>query len=640
MKRRFKLLSVLISFVLFVSGCGCNAGKIVVDKETKRKPSTGASWTVMIYMSASTMEDNYKRAGEVLASLSYDLPENINVVVEVGGCQDGWEIDGIKNDKIQDFVVQKNGIRPIDEKPLANMGDGNTYADFLKRTIKKFPADRYVSVIWGDGGGPVNGVAYDSMYAYDSLTPNELAQALKKVGTKMDILGFDASLMSNLETASAVAPYVKYMVASEDVMPITGWDYRLFFEFISNNPSAKGKDVGKVICDGVMEYTSKEYKNIVSMAVIDLSKIGEVTSEFKRVTQYMNSACDDMSVLRSMTAQINHSPFMGANSSWEGCSELVDLKAFAKAVGSATLLNDDVIGKKIDTAVVYKTMSELHASSCGLNVYYPKNRSVKRINKYKEMSISPDYEEYIDKTTVNKTLKNRLADYKDTPSWQRYEKIAPKIKLSAEADLAGKYLLNVSNTDTLTGIGVNLYKYYEEEGLYIHLRTDYNINYSNITNIYEYELNSKQLEMNGIPVDSYIINRMGNINVYSIPVIYDGIISNIRVLETETDTEDENKYTVLGIWEGIGKSTGLAHRKYKIPQAGDTITPIYSVYRKSKYVEGKSLTIVFGGLSIKEKPLDDGQYIISYEVEDMYGKRIESNITNVTAIKGKMQISK
>ena len=166
------------------------------------------------------------------------------------------------------------------------------------------------------------------------------------------------------------------------------------------------------------------------------------------------------------------------------------------------------------------------------------------------------------------------------------------------------------------------------------LHTDNDVYYSNITNMYENTLKNSQLKMNGIAVESYLVTSWGDMSIYSIPVIYDELTTNLRVL-CEKD-EDKCTYKVLGIFDGT------SDRKYKIPSSGDTITPIYSIYRgtENQYIEGKELNLVFGGLNIKEKDLDDGEYLISYITEDLYGKKAESKTTNVKAIKGKMQISK
>lgn len=42
---------------------------------------------------------------------------------------------------------------------------------------------------------------------------------------KLDIIGFDACLMSMHEVGAVLAPYAKYLLGSELLEPGTGWDY-------------------------------------------------------------------------------------------------------------------------------------------------------------------------------------------------------------------------------------------------------------------------------------------------------------------------------------------------------------------------------------------------------------------------------
>lgn len=635
--KKLRLLYILMCMMVLITGCGGDGP--VVNKATKRKPTTGERWTVMIYMSASELEEKYKRAGDVLNALPYDLPENINVIVETGGSIK-WSIDEIDLTKIQDFEVQKNGIRLIGEYPLANMGKASTYADFLNRTIKAYPADRYISVIWGDGGGPIAGVAHDGANSNDSLTPHEIAQALAATETKLDIIGFDAGMMSNLEVAAALVPYADYMVASEDIMPLSGWDYQNLFEFLSKNPSSGVPQVAQVICDGVIDSAWEDYENHVMMSVLDLSDITKLMQDFDTLARGISQDAETIGRLRAITAQLDKAKHLGAKTYWEGYTNLVDLESFADAVYSAVKADYAKIDRAISKAVIYKTAGKLHKDSCGISVYYPQENSSADVDRYKTICVSGGYNEFIDKITADDGVSNRVVDYKETASWQEYSSMVEANTIIAEPDLNGKYLLYAEKPDIIKNIGVNLYKYDEEEGIYLFLTTDTDISYNNITNRYECNLHNKQLEMNGIPISSYLINAFGNTKIYSIPVIYEEEVASVRVMLTET--EKEREYKLLGIWYGEDSQTKVTDRSYKMPKVGDTIIPIYETYGgdAGKYVKGKKLTLVFGGLTIKEKPLDAGEYLLSYEYEDIYGKTIESNTTNVTAIKGKMQISK
>lgn len=635
MKKLIKLSVAVLCAVMILTGC---SGDLIVKKASKRRASTGTSWTVMIYMSGSSMEEEYNRASEVLNSLSYDLPENVNVIVETGGCEK-WNIEGIPENKICDFEVQKNGIRLISEHSMENMGKASTYSAFLNRAIKNYPAQKYISVIWGEGGGPLLGVAQDSVYKNDSLTPSEIAQAIASTETKLDLIGFDSGMMANLETAAALVPYADYMVASEDIMPYAGWDYKGLFGFVSENPDASVIEVGQEICGGIKNIAWKEDEDRVMVSVIDLADITKLMQDFESATRVMTSATEDIDRLRGVTSRLDMAEYMGGKTKWEGYSNLVDLKSFADGLYDVLKFDRTNINRSISKAVVYKTSGQLHKDSCGISVYYPKDRDAEKINEYKKICTSLGYKEFIDKIIDNDALK-RDFNYIETASWQVYSDILQNSSITAEADLNGKYLLYATNPEILKSTGVNLYKYDEKKGIYLYLTTDFDTSYNNTINAYEHKLTNKQLELNGIPVSSYLVNVYGNTRIYSIPVIYEGEISSVRVEMTEN--EKSNEYRVLGIWGGEDPSNGFAKRRYKLPGVGDKITPIYETYGESgkKYVKGKELTLVFGGLNVKEKSLSDGEYLLSYTAEDIYGKFSESNTTNVKAIKGKMQILK
>ena len=128
--------------------------------------------------------------------------------------------------------------------------------------------------------------------------------------------------------------------------------------------------------------------------------------------------------------------------------------------------------------------------------------------------------------------------------------------------------------------------------------------------------------------------------MYSIPIIYKDKLSSLRVLAKLEDSK--RSYSIVGIWEGYNSETGILDSSMEIPSAGDSIIPIYETYGgdDGSYLQGKKLTLVFGGLNIKDKSISDGEYLLSYTAEDVYGNKKESNTTNVTAIKGKMQITK
>lgn len=630
-----KCLVVVLAAVFLLSGCG---DALLVEKEAKRPDSTGESWTVMIYMSASTPEEENNRAGEVLNALPFDLPENINVIVETGGCRK-WNSDGIKNDRITDFQVQKNGIRMINEGLLKNMGESDTYKDFLVRTMEKYPADHYISVIWGESGGVLGGTAHDSTYEFDSLSPDEIAQALSDIGQKLDIIGFDASVTANFETACVLSLYADYMVASEDIMPLSGWNYEKLFAYISENPSASGAQVGQVICDGAKEL-AEENKEPIVMSVTDLSQMTNLLQSFDIMTRYMSAMSMDAEALRRLVLELDGVKTVGADAVWEGYSNLVDIGSFAKAVFDSGKDDSARLENIISRTVVYKTADKMYGEISGMNMYYPNNRRVAEINEYKSVCPSDSYIEFIDRINTNDLVENRVADYTQSPAWQYYKTVAPQNVMTVQSDLNGYFILSVTNPEIVASAYVNLYKYDDETGKYIYLTTDRNTSYSADANGYIYELPDVCMELNGFPVSAYLINATEGYEIYSIPVLYDDKVSSLRV--KKTFKEDKNEYTVIGLWDGKDSQNSIVKRGFKKPGAGDVVIPVYTPYSGAEgdYIKGKRIKIVFGGLNITEKNVRDGDYIVTYTTKDIYGLESESEAIAVTALNGKLKFSK
>ncbi|MBP7213566.1 MAG: hypothetical protein KBA03_04975, partial [Anaerolineaceae bacterium] len=80
-----------------------------------------------------------------------------------------------------------------------------------------------------------------SAFSDDILYLNEIEAALKEIQQttaidKFELIGLDACLMSQMEVYSALAPYTKYAVASEETEPGVGWAYSAFLSLLVYNP--------------------------------------------------------------------------------------------------------------------------------------------------------------------------------------------------------------------------------------------------------------------------------------------------------------------------------------------------------------------------------------------------------------------
>src|SRR5205807_891289 len=85
------------------------------------------------------------------------------------------------------------------------------------------------------------------------LTTNQLADALDQIvsntGNKIDILGFDACLMSMFEIADSLAGMVNYLVASEETEPGDGYPYDDFLNIFQRSQTVSPEAVAKHLVD-------------------------------------------------------------------------------------------------------------------------------------------------------------------------------------------------------------------------------------------------------------------------------------------------------------------------------------------------------------------------------------------------------
>ncbi|MBQ5787514.1 MAG: peptidase C11 clostripain, partial [Oscillospiraceae bacterium] len=233
-----KFISILIVLALCVSLCAV--------------ASAEEDWTIFVYLCGADLEsENSMATGNMQQMIDANTGPNVRFVVETGGAS-SWH-NGANPDKLDRFLITGGSSTLVDSQPSASMGKAETLADFLRWGLAAYPASHVGLVLWDHGSGSINGVCFDELNDDESLYLTDLDKALKSVQGSLpngfDFIGFDACLMSTVETAAILAPYARYMVASEEVEPGTGWDYAAIGRYLDANPSSDGAAAGKAICD-------------------------------------------------------------------------------------------------------------------------------------------------------------------------------------------------------------------------------------------------------------------------------------------------------------------------------------------------------------------------------------------------------
>ncbi len=194
-------------------------------------------YTLMVYMVGSDLETNGGCATDDLMEMLYSglRGTNVNLLVYTGGAA-SWQAN-IRSDVNTVFALNDAGDTLEDVACTygpENMGDPNTLWSFLDYAVTYYPAAMYSLILWDHGGGPLYGFGSDELFQYDALTLGEMEDALQNsyfAQQPLEFLGFDACLMSSLEVCSQLGRFSKYIVASEETEPGSGWDYSFLSVF-------------------------------------------------------------------------------------------------------------------------------------------------------------------------------------------------------------------------------------------------------------------------------------------------------------------------------------------------------------------------------------------------------------------------
>lgn len=285
-----------------------------------------AKWTFMVYMAG---DNNLSDAGntDLEEMMKVGSNENLNVVVE---------FDNAGELGTNRYFIQKGSENePVESLGETDCGDPEVLNNFISWTADLYPAERYALILWNHGGGweptEMDRIArglqakhYNSREAgtlsasqmkkslfrtsvkkildrkssYEraicsddgsghSLDTIELGKVLSKtvdtIGKPLDVLGMDACLMSNLEVAYQAAPYVNYIIASEEEEPNQGWPYESVLSILAEKPDIDVPELSARSVNAYIDYYKKADQTGVTQSAFDLSHVKEASKTLERV---------------------------------------------------------------------------------------------------------------------------------------------------------------------------------------------------------------------------------------------------------------------------------------------------------------------------------------------------------------------
>jgi hypothetical protein len=222
---------------------------------------------------------------------------NLTFVLQAGGSF-RWFTNEIRENSNGRYVISNGVIKMVES--LDNtlcMSEPDSLSDFLKWSKQKYPADRYILVLWDHGGGLSSGYGSDELNRRkdgDTMLVNEMANAIRSSGIKFDVIGFDACLMQTLETAMAFEPFADYYIASEEVEGGYGWFYTSAFGKLAEDPTIPTLDFARELISAYDVYNTAlkdgKVNSSATLSVVDLTMIKPVYEQMSKLFVSSNEA--------------------------------------------------------------------------------------------------------------------------------------------------------------------------------------------------------------------------------------------------------------------------------------------------------------------------------------------------------------
>jgi len=295
------------------------------------------AWTFMVYMDA---DNDLVLNGNIDIGRMEEIGSTSDVAIIV---QFEFRDYSLGYGEAERYCIEKDKRRIIEDLDHdVNMGDPNELSDFIEWTINLYPAQRYALILWDHGNG-FRGVCVD-WTSEDLLTMVELKSALidaeLSTGVVIDLVGFQACLMGQMEVAFQIHGLTEVFVGSEESMKNTGWPYNWILGNLTASSVMTAQQLETQIVTSFSHFyggAGYEDQPLNTMSAIDMAKIWMTAQSMSDLGEWL---IDNLDTYRS---NINSSR---QNAYEYGRSALTDL---VDAYNLTYFLNQSILDAEVES---------------------------------------------------------------------------------------------------------------------------------------------------------------------------------------------------------------------------------------------------------------------------------------------------
>ncbi|HEY9121554.1 MAG TPA: clostripain-related cysteine peptidase, partial [Brevefilum sp.] len=385
------------------------------------------TWLVMVYQDA----DDQALEQDIFIDLNemerIGSTENVQIVSQIDRFRGGFSGDGNWYSTRRYLVLYDDdlnaiGSKLVDEVGEVNMADGESLVDFVTWAVREYPADKHVLIMsdhgmgwpggWSDPapGGMDSGTApIVRQLGHDSIFLSELDDALAQIQAntgidKFELIGMDACLMSQLEIYSALQPYARYAVASEETEPGLGWAYAAFLSLLVYDPTIETAQLATNIVDTYIDQDERivddqarneflqqngstggffgfsrvsaaqlagQLEQNITLTAVDLTALPELNERFNAFSYAMQSI-DQREVAMARSYAQSYTSIFGRNvpASYIDLGHFVQLVVKYSNDGRIRAAAEEVLDA-LDDVVIAERHGRSKPGSTGIAIYFP-----------------------------------------------------------------------------------------------------------------------------------------------------------------------------------------------------------------------------------------------------------------------------
>jgi hypothetical protein len=236
--------------------------------------------------------------------------DEVNLLIEIDRSPDYVDYDGNWSGARRYRAEKDDDRRSISSPVLMDLGQVDSgrpeaFINFVTWSVENYPAKQYAFIIWDHGWGwTLQAPSGRKGIASDDSTGSSLsiaggdyeeiliaAQALTE--DRLTLVGMDACLMANWETARVTAPYADIYVASQATESFDGWAFDTSMQDLIDDPEMDAAELGTFIAQRFYETDDS------TLSAIDLAALVEMDGAIDELAFAIMDADDPRSAVRS-----------------------------------------------------------------------------------------------------------------------------------------------------------------------------------------------------------------------------------------------------------------------------------------------------------------------------------------------------